>query len=126
MLTCICRASRVLKTPPNPACYVNISHRRAQPPSPMAAAAAARSVLRSASLRSPAAKVASVGARAAARPTLRLRPSGAPGFLLRSPVEMSSFCVESLLPMHSATASALMTSMLSVSRRGRGWLVEDG
>ncbi|KAG7034608.1 Protein NUCLEAR FUSION DEFECTIVE 6, chloroplastic/mitochondrial [Cucurbita argyrosperma subsp. argyrosperma] len=43
--------------------------------------------------------------------------------ILRSPVEMSC-CVESLLPYHSATASALLTSMLSVSRRSYGWTSE--
>lgn len=35
-----------------------------------------------------------------------------------------SFCVESLLPFHSITASALMTSKLVVSQRSYGWLPE--
>ncbi|XP_010919521.1 protein NUCLEAR FUSION DEFECTIVE 6, mitochondrial isoform X4 [Elaeis guineensis] len=86
-------------------------------------AAAARSVLHSSSLRMAAARVASEARASSRPPLLRLRPA-APRFL-RSPVEMS-FAVESLLPKHSATASALMTSMLTVSLRGYGWLSEDG
>ncbi|KAF6155888.1 hypothetical protein GIB67_039219 [Kingdonia uniflora] len=38
----------------------------------------------------------------------------------RSPVELSC-CVDSLMPFHTATASALLTSKLSVSIR-EGWL----
>ncbi|KAF9598114.1 hypothetical protein IFM89_025350 [Coptis chinensis] len=44
---------------------------------------------------------------------------------VRSPVELSC-AVETLLPFHTtiATASALLTSMLTVSRPGLGWLPE--
>ncbi|CAI0625561.1 unnamed protein product, partial [Linum tenue] len=49
------------------------------------------------------------------------KPLSRPAF--RLPVEMSS-AVESMLPYHTATASALMTSMLSISQRGYGWLPE--
>ncbi|KAK1276358.1 hypothetical protein QJS04_geneDACA022468 [Acorus gramineus] len=87
------------------------------------AAAAARSVLRSSPLRNAAARFTSE-ARSAARPPFRL-PKRTPSQprIFRSPVEMSC-CVDSLMPLHSVTASALMTSMLSVSRRGHGWFSE--
>ncbi|KAI3827723.1 hypothetical protein L1987_01806 [Smallanthus sonchifolius] len=39
------------------------------------------------------------------------------------PVEMSA-CLESLQPFHTATASTLMTSMLTLSQRGYAWLPE--
>ncbi|XP_042424373.1 protein NUCLEAR FUSION DEFECTIVE 6, mitochondrial-like isoform X1 [Zingiber officinale] len=88
----------------------------------MIAAAAGRSILRSPCLRGAASRSGSV------RPSLfrsvpkQRHPSAAVRFH-RSPVE-ASFCVESMLPMHNATASALMTSMLTISRRGCGWLSE--
>ncbi|XP_042424379.1 protein NUCLEAR FUSION DEFECTIVE 6, mitochondrial-like isoform X2 [Zingiber officinale] len=90
----------------------------------MIAAAAGRSILRSPCLRGAASRAGSV------RPSLfrsipKQRPPSAAVRFFRSPVE-ASFCVESMLPMHSATASALMTSMLTISRRGCGWLSEDG
>ncbi|KAL8484240.1 hypothetical protein ACS0TY_026797 [Phlomoides rotata] len=40
-----------------------------------------------------------------------------------NPVEMST-CVASMQPFHTATTSALMTSMLAVSSCGFGWLPE--
>ncbi|KAG8045491.1 hypothetical protein GUJ93_ZPchr0008g11834 [Zizania palustris] len=76
-------------------------------------AAAARSLLRSS---------ASLLRAAPARPSLR-RALSAPPRVLRYPVELS-VCVESLLPLHSATAAARMTSMLAVPGRGLGWLTE--
>ncbi|WRX26752.1 hypothetical protein QQP08_019239 [Theobroma cacao] len=36
-----------------------------------------------------------------------------------------SCCVETILPYPTATASALLTSMLSVSRRSSGWTPEE-
>ncbi|XP_061341586.1 protein NUCLEAR FUSION DEFECTIVE 6, mitochondrial-like isoform X2 [Gastrolobium bilobum] len=88
---------------------------------------AARSFLRSAASR--AAGVANLAAGARATPSrspFRIpKQSSISNRIFRSPVELSC-CVESMLPYHSATASALMTSMLSVSRHSYGWTPEDG
>ncbi|XWS18428.1 hypothetical protein CRYUN_Cryun32bG0043200 [Craigia yunnanensis] len=43
--------------------------------------------------------------------------------VFRSPVELSC-CVETMLPYYTATASALLTSMFSISRRSSGWTPE--
>ncbi|XP_035821973.1 protein NUCLEAR FUSION DEFECTIVE 6, mitochondrial-like isoform X1 [Zea mays] len=83
--------------------------------------AAVRSLLRSsASLLRAAPALARSSA--TTRPSLR-RALAAPPRLLRSPVE-SSFCVESLLPLHTATAGARMTSMLAAPGQGLGWLTQ--
>ncbi|KAL6558283.1 hypothetical protein OROMI_018633 [Orobanche minor] len=44
--------------------------------------------------------------------------------IFRSPVEMSSISVVSMLPYHSATTSAVLTSMLSIAPLGHGWSIE--
>ncbi|XP_009607983.1 protein NUCLEAR FUSION DEFECTIVE 6, mitochondrial isoform X1 [Nicotiana tabacum] len=45
--------------------------------------------------------------------------------IFRSPVEMSCIRVETMFPYHSATASALLNSMLSGTPRCYGWSLED-
>ncbi|KAF5732829.1 hypothetical protein HS088_TW17G00362 [Tripterygium wilfordii] len=92
----------------------------------MASFAAARSILRSASARIAAARLPSWGSSAKAAPS-PFRTSGSKSLSQRTfryPVELSS-CVETLLPYHTATASALMTSMLSITRRSHIWFPED-
>ncbi|KAM1008526.1 hypothetical protein ACFX13_005022 [Malus domestica] len=93
----------------------------------MSSFAAARSVLRSSAART------TVASRLASAP--RPKPASSPfrvpkptqslsaPRIFRSPVELSC-CVETMLPYHTATASALLTSMLSVSQRSYGWTPE--
>ncbi|KAK8608040.1 hypothetical protein V6N13_023476 [Hibiscus sabdariffa] len=88
---------------------------------------AARSILRSAATRATAASRLAGATKPMPRPAcspFRISKQNAlPSRIFRSPVEMSC-CVETLLPYHTATASALLTSMLSVSRRRAGWTAE--
>ncbi|XP_077212473.1 protein NUCLEAR FUSION DEFECTIVE 6, mitochondrial-like isoform X3 [Tasmannia lanceolata] len=85
-------------------------------------AACIRSVFRSASLRNAAARL-TTQSKSACSPIRFPKQKPSSPRIFRSPVEMS-FCVESLLPAHSATASALLISMLSASHCGYGWLSE--
>ncbi|XP_021733343.1 protein NUCLEAR FUSION DEFECTIVE 6, chloroplastic/mitochondrial-like isoform X2 [Chenopodium quinoa] len=89
----------------------------------MATIAAARSIFRSTSARSAAAKFASgtKSARSAFRSPVNNSLSQR---IFRCPAELS-VCLETMQPFHTATASALMTSMLSISPRCYGW-VPDG
>ncbi|KAI3687894.1 hypothetical protein L1987_81597 [Smallanthus sonchifolius] len=87
------------------------------------AAAAARSIFRSSSLRSAAARASSQAK--SARSSFRIGSQNSlSNRIFRCPVEMSA-CLESLQPFHTATASALMTSMLTLSQRCYAWLPED-
>ncbi|KAL9252124.1 nuclear fusion defective 6, mitochondrial-like protein [Drosera capensis] len=82
-------------------------------------AAAARSIFRFPAARSAASKFAS-SAKSARSP---LRIPTTTSRILRCPVELSA-AVETMQPFHSVTASALMTSMLSLLRRSYGWTSE--
>ncbi|KAM3297383.1 hypothetical protein ACQJBY_039324 [Aegilops geniculata] len=87
-------------------------------------AAAARSLLRSSAsvLRAAPARPSALGL--GARPSVR-RTLSAPPRILRLPVE-ASVCLESLLPLHSATAAARIKSkLIALPGQGLGWLIED-
>ncbi|XP_051136005.1 protein NUCLEAR FUSION DEFECTIVE 6, mitochondrial-like isoform X1 [Andrographis paniculata] len=90
----------------------------------MTMAAAARSVFRSSTVRAAtvAPRLASQSKAAGSSVHLQSRTPLSRQFF-GIPVEMSA-CVKSMQPYHTATASALMTSMLTVSRCGFGWLSE--
>ncbi|XP_058217205.1 protein NUCLEAR FUSION DEFECTIVE 6, mitochondrial-like isoform X3 [Rhododendron vialii] len=89
----------------------------------MASAAAARCVFRSNAVRNVAARVASEAKAARSSPFRVSSRSPLSHRIFRCPAEMSVFA-GSMQPFHTATASALMTSMLSISRCGYGWLPE--
>ncbi|CAA3028844.1 NUCLEAR FUSION DEFECTIVE 6, chloroplastic mitochondrial-like isoform X1 [Olea europaea subsp. europaea] len=87
-----------------------------------AASSAARTAFRSSSIRSAATRLGSQAK--TARCPFRLPSRNPLGHrIFRCPSEMSA-CMGSMQPYHNATASALMTSMLTASRSGYGWLPE--
>nr|XP_043633971.1 protein NUCLEAR FUSION DEFECTIVE 6, mitochondrial-like isoform X2 [Erigeron canadensis] len=86
-------------------------------------ATAGRSIFRSTSIRNAAARVASQSKSAPRSPFSTPHRNSLSHRFLRCPVEMSA-CLESLQPFHTVTSSALMTSMLTLSQNGYGWLPE--
>ncbi|EEF50823.1 protein NUCLEAR FUSION DEFECTIVE 6, mitochondrial isoform X2 [Ricinus communis] len=88
----------------------------------MSATAAARSVLRSTARLTSGLKPRS-GTNSAFSPFRIPKQNALSRRIFRSPVEMSC-SVETMLPYYTATASALLTSMLSVSPRCYGWTPE--
>ncbi|KAL8143979.1 hypothetical protein V2J09_017011 [Rumex salicifolius] len=90
-------------------------------------AAAARSLIRSSTARTATSRIATAASKPKAAPSPFRRPSqnllSSPR-ILRPPVELSC-CVDSLRPYHTATASALLTSLLSATPRCYGWTLED-
>ncbi|KAI3502092.1 hypothetical protein L1887_30123 [Cichorium endivia] len=86
----------------------------------MAGAAAVRLFLRSTSVRNAAARLSS-GAKTSSFRFPTAKPIS--HRIFRCPVELS-VCLETEQPFHAVTSSALMTSMLILSRRTCGWLPE--
>ncbi|XP_031129910.1 protein NUCLEAR FUSION DEFECTIVE 6, chloroplastic/mitochondrial-like isoform X2 [Ipomoea triloba] len=84
------------------------------------ARAAATSSIRTAATRAAAGAKRRTSASPFAIPTQRPLTSR----IFRSPVELSCVRVETMLPYHTATASALLNSMLSVAPRCYGWTLE--
>ncbi|XP_021596479.1 protein NUCLEAR FUSION DEFECTIVE 6, mitochondrial isoform X2 [Manihot esculenta] len=94
----------------------------------MSATAAARSVLRSNAVRTVrlvSGPKSGPGSKPVFSPFRISKQNPLSQRIFRSPVELSC-CVETMLPYHTATASALLNSMLSASRRSYGWTPEDG
>uniref|UniRef100_A0A7N0R960 Protein NUCLEAR FUSION DEFECTIVE 6, chloroplastic/mitochondrial-like n=1 Tax=Kalanchoe fedtschenkoi TaxID=63787 RepID=A0A7N0R960_KALFE len=91
----------------------------------MSAFVAARSALRSSAVRSAATKLAGGAKPARASPFPLPKQNRRLHRIFRSPAEMSCVSVESMVPYHTATASALLQSMLCINRSLCGWNPED-
>ncbi|XP_021977143.1 protein NUCLEAR FUSION DEFECTIVE 6, mitochondrial isoform X2 [Helianthus annuus] len=88
-------------------------------------AAAARSFFRSTSVRNAAARISSEAKCKSPSPFQfsTTKPLSHRAVFRRCPVKMSSVCLETMQPFHTATASSLMTSMLTASSMGGyAWL----
>ncbi|KAK1426462.1 hypothetical protein QVD17_15134 [Tagetes erecta] len=90
----------------------------------MGAAVVARSVLRSTSVRASASRI-SGGVKPTSTNFFTRTQKPLSHRIFRSPVEMSCVNVESLFRFHTATASSLLTSMLSTAPYSSGWLIDD-
>ncbi|XP_051136107.1 protein NUCLEAR FUSION DEFECTIVE 6, mitochondrial-like isoform X1 [Andrographis paniculata] len=91
------------------------------------AAVAARSVVRSATAsgRSAVSRLSSgVKPSAISSPFRVSSQNSLSARIFRCPVEMSSVSGMSMMPYHTATASAVLTSMLSVAPRSLAWSIE--
>ncbi|KAL7608587.1 hypothetical protein Lser_V15G11021 [Lactuca serriola] len=88
----------------------------------MAGAAAARLFIRSTSARNAAASRFSSGAKTSPFRIQTTKPLS--HRIFSCPAELS-VCLETVQPFHGVTASALMTSMLTLSRRTCGWIPEE-
>ncbi|XP_051133866.1 protein NUCLEAR FUSION DEFECTIVE 6, mitochondrial-like [Andrographis paniculata] len=88
------------------------------------ATVAARSVLRSAARGASARLSAGVKPMAAASPLRISSQKPLSARIFRSPVELSSVKLVSMSPFHTATASAVLISMLNVAPCGHAWSIE--
>ncbi|KAK9676843.1 hypothetical protein RND81_11G105400 [Saponaria officinalis] len=89
----------------------------------MATLSAARSIFRSTSARTAAEKFTSAAKSSSSRFTTANHLLSSRR-IFRCPVELSA-CIETMQPFHTATASAVMTTTLSITRFSHAWIIDD-